>query len=225
MLLKPSAGWDSSVEPELPDHLPTTLLLKHHHILSHDHPASGNREEDRIKRNKSRLSQAHHVQNLGGQYLVLALRNCLVVSRPCSHFCPAHTLPEQLALLTSHLKQGDVYAKVINDVCEHSRQDFEEGGVELATLDLLRSVSRRFSHHCKSRPFALHHQKHLFGKLRHLASIFRNCKCILYLLEAGDECLVVGHRALWALGERGSERVKAVGRRGGDRKVLEGAPF
>ncbi|KIX07872.1 uncharacterized protein Z518_02526 [Rhinocladiella mackenziei CBS 650.93] len=35
--------------------------------------------------------------------------------------------------------QGDVYAKVINDVCEHSRQDFEEGGVELATLDLLKS--------------------------------------------------------------------------------------
>ncbi|KAK7897757.1 hypothetical protein LTR67_004387 [Exophiala xenobiotica] len=34
---------------------------------------------------------------------------------------------------------GDVYAKVINDVCESSRQDFEEGGVELATLDLLRS--------------------------------------------------------------------------------------
>ncbi|KAI1609664.1 transcription initiation factor TFIIA large subunit [Exophiala viscosa] len=34
---------------------------------------------------------------------------------------------------------GDVYAKVINDVCEQSRQDFEEGGVELATLDLLKS--------------------------------------------------------------------------------------
>ncbi|KIW31076.1 uncharacterized protein PV07_02758 [Cladophialophora immunda] len=34
---------------------------------------------------------------------------------------------------------GDVYAKVINDVCEASRQDFEEGGVELATLELLRS--------------------------------------------------------------------------------------
>ncbi|KIW70152.1 hypothetical protein PV04_02451 [Phialophora macrospora] len=34
---------------------------------------------------------------------------------------------------------GDVYAKVINDVCEASRQDFEEGGVELATLDLLKS--------------------------------------------------------------------------------------
>ncbi|ETI19764.1 hypothetical protein G647_08777 [Cladophialophora carrionii CBS 160.54] len=35
--------------------------------------------------------------------------------------------------------QGEVYAKVINDVCEASRQDFEEGGVELATLDLLKS--------------------------------------------------------------------------------------
>ncbi|KAJ9616554.1 hypothetical protein H2200_000273 [Cladophialophora chaetospira] len=34
---------------------------------------------------------------------------------------------------------GDVYAKVIGDVCEASRQDFEEGGVELATLDLLKS--------------------------------------------------------------------------------------
>ncbi|KAG9784594.1 hypothetical protein ABEF93_006366 [Exophiala dermatitidis] len=34
---------------------------------------------------------------------------------------------------------GEVYAKVINDVCEWSRQDFEEGGVELATLDLLKS--------------------------------------------------------------------------------------
>ncbi|KIW88269.1 uncharacterized protein Z519_11380 [Cladophialophora bantiana CBS 173.52] len=34
---------------------------------------------------------------------------------------------------------GDVYAKVINDVCEASRQDFEEGGVELATLELLKS--------------------------------------------------------------------------------------
>ncbi|OAL38966.1 hypothetical protein AYO20_01717 [Fonsecaea nubica] len=38
-----------------------------------------------------------------------------------------------------HLHQGDVYAKVITDVCEASRQDFEEGGVELATLELLRS--------------------------------------------------------------------------------------
>lgn len=31
---------------------------------------------------------------------------------------------------------------MINDVCDHSRQDFEEGGVELATLDLLRSVGQ-----------------------------------------------------------------------------------
>lgn len=42
--------------------------------------------------------------------------------------------------LIFHSQQGEVYAKVINDVCEHSRQDFEEGGVELATLDLLRAV-------------------------------------------------------------------------------------
>ncbi|KIW19264.1 hypothetical protein PV08_03558 [Exophiala spinifera] len=34
---------------------------------------------------------------------------------------------------------GEVYAKVINDVCELSRQDFEEGGVELATLELLKA--------------------------------------------------------------------------------------
>jgi len=40
----------------------------------------------------------------------------------------------------SHAHQGEVYAKVINDVCEHSRQDFEEGGVELATLDMLKLV-------------------------------------------------------------------------------------
>ncbi|OCT49856.1 transcription initiation factor TFIIA large subunit [Cladophialophora carrionii] len=40
--------------------------------------------------------------------------------------------------------QGDVYAKVINDVCEASRQDFEEGGVELATLDLLKSPLERW---------------------------------------------------------------------------------
>ncbi|RVX71995.1 hypothetical protein B0A52_04593 [Exophiala mesophila] len=34
---------------------------------------------------------------------------------------------------------GEVYAKVINEVCENSRQDFEEGGVELATLELLKA--------------------------------------------------------------------------------------
>ncbi|KIW40533.1 hypothetical protein, variant [Exophiala oligosperma] len=34
---------------------------------------------------------------------------------------------------------GDVYAKVISDVCDQSRQDFEEGGVELATLELLKA--------------------------------------------------------------------------------------
>jgi hypothetical protein len=38
------------------------------------------------------------------------------------------------------LFKGDVYGRVINDVCDASRQDFEEGGVELATLDLLKSV-------------------------------------------------------------------------------------
>ncbi|OAP64351.1 hypothetical protein AYL99_00323 [Fonsecaea erecta] len=39
----------------------------------------------------------------------------------------------------SKVSVGDVYEKVISDVCEASRQDFEEGGVELATLELLRS--------------------------------------------------------------------------------------
>jgi hypothetical protein len=42
--------------------------------------------------------------------------------------------------LTFYSSKGDVYARVINDVCDASRQDFEEGGVELATLDLLKSV-------------------------------------------------------------------------------------
>jgi len=33
-----------------------------------------------------------------------------------------------------------VYAKVIKDVCEASRVDFEEGGVDLNALEMLRQV-------------------------------------------------------------------------------------
>ena len=36
--------------------------------------------------------------------------------------------------------QGDVYAKVIESVVDMSRTDFEEGGVDLNTLDYLKSV-------------------------------------------------------------------------------------
>lgn len=55
---------------------------------------------------------------------------------------PAHSVPVRSRMALTGVKQGDVYAKVINDVCDASRQDFEEGGVELATLDLLKSVSK-----------------------------------------------------------------------------------
>lgn len=37
-----------------------------------------------------------------------------------------------------------MYAKVIRDVCENSRTDFEEGGVDLSTLELLQSVRSSF---------------------------------------------------------------------------------
>ena len=37
-------------------------------------------------------------------------------------------------------RQGAVYAKVIDAVCESSQVDFEEGGVDQGTLELLRSV-------------------------------------------------------------------------------------
>ncbi len=46
--------------------------------------------------------------------------------------------------------QPDVYAKVIKDVCEASRVDFEEGGVDLRALEMLKQVrdsSLRFSFH------------------------------------------------------------------------------
>ena len=33
-----------------------------------------------------------------------------------------------------------MYAKVIKDVCEASRVDFEEGGVDLGALELLKQV-------------------------------------------------------------------------------------
>jgi len=36
--------------------------------------------------------------------------------------------------------QGEVYAKVIESVVDMSRTDFEEGGVDLSTLDYLKSV-------------------------------------------------------------------------------------
>ena len=37
--------------------------------------------------------------------------------------------------------QGEVYSRVISDVYDKSRDDFEMGGVDLGTLDLLKSVS------------------------------------------------------------------------------------
>jgi len=40
-----------------------------------------------------------------------------------------------------------VYAKVIKDVCEASRVDFEEGGVDLNALDMLRQVRNFFLHY------------------------------------------------------------------------------
>jgi hypothetical protein len=36
--------------------------------------------------------------------------------------------------------QGDVYAKIIEDVCTASRNDFDEHGITTATLDELRAV-------------------------------------------------------------------------------------
>jgi hypothetical protein len=38
--------------------------------------------------------------------------------------------------------QGPVYSKVIDAVCEQSQVDFEEGGIDQGTLDLLKSVRR-----------------------------------------------------------------------------------
>jgi len=36
--------------------------------------------------------------------------------------------------------QGGVYSKVIDAVCEQSQVDFEEGGIDQGTLELLKSV-------------------------------------------------------------------------------------
>ena len=47
-----------------------------------------------------------------------------------------------------------MYARVIKEVCEASRQDFEEGGVDLGALELLqqvRLISFRFCHIKRSR--------------------------------------------------------------------------
>ncbi|EXJ66350.1 uncharacterized protein A1O5_10502 [Cladophialophora psammophila CBS 110553] len=91
---------------------------------------------------------------------------------------------------------GDVYAKVINDVCEASRQDFEEGGVELATLELLKSHTVP--------------KKRCTGEDEDEESI-----CVGMGLR---DCRRADGRALRAsVGEGGG--------RGGDRKVLEGTPF
>jgi hypothetical protein len=38
--------------------------------------------------------------------------------------------------------QGPVYSKVIDAVCEQSQVDFEEGGIDQGTLELLKSVCR-----------------------------------------------------------------------------------
>src|SRR2546423_9994349 len=39
--------------------------------------------------------------------------------------------------------KGPVYSKVIDTVCEQSQVDFEEGGIDQGTLELLKSVRRR----------------------------------------------------------------------------------
>lgn len=37
--------------------------------------------------------------------------------------------------------QGEVYVKIIKDTIDLSRTDFEEGGVDASTLEVLQSVS------------------------------------------------------------------------------------
>ena len=46
----------------------------------------------------------------------------------------------ETALMWLTYYQGEVYAKVIVEVCKQSRPDFEDGGVDESVLDLLRSV-------------------------------------------------------------------------------------
>ena len=46
--------------------------------------------------------------------------------------------------LISYIEQGQVYDKVIHEVCEASRVDFEEGGVDQQTLEEMRRVSQYF---------------------------------------------------------------------------------
>ena len=46
--------------------------------------------------------------------------------------------------MADHLLQGDVYAKVIEDVISASSTDFEESGVSQSTLQELQKVSRMF---------------------------------------------------------------------------------
>jgi hypothetical protein len=119
-----------------------------------------------------------------------------------------------------HSKQGDVYAKVIGDVCEASSKDFEEGGVELATLELLRSVSHFW-----------HQPAHGFLSIASSKLACTNIKSesFGYMLSK-RKMSTAGwpwKRAFifaqaWSAGLEG--RASNGCGRGGDRRVLEGSP-
>jgi len=61
--------------------------------------------------------------------------------------------------------QGEVYAKVIVEVCKQSRPDFEDGGVDESVLDLLRSV-RCSLHNFFICAIATFHDDHIINQER-----------------------------------------------------------
>lgn len=74
---------------------------------------------------------------------VVCSHSALCVQSFCAH--SSSSIFECVHLLTVNSK-GDVYAKVIKEVCDASRIDFEEGGVDSSTLELMQTVSLILSH-------------------------------------------------------------------------------
>lgn len=70
------------------------------------------------------------------------MTNHLVVSEAPAGTCLSqHSIARATADCCA-MRQGDVYHKIMLDVVESSRNDFEESGVAQSTLDELKEVSR-----------------------------------------------------------------------------------
>jgi hypothetical protein len=99
-------------------------------------------------------------------------KNAVVSRTQCRwqlHLRSGHQHLSQIKSLTEH-QQGEVYVKVIKDVVEQSRVDFEEGGVEASALEMLQLVSNNLiSYQHESFSMVNSRTIHLFS-LRHVAS-------------------------------------------------------